>query len=157
MKRIIFSFIFGCLVVASCQKKEVADLDVFIFGIYNGFCIEGCSDIFKIEGGKLYKDNVNRIAGIEDLSFEDEPLDYSEYEFAMILKETLPDELLQIEDEEDRFIGCPGCVDQNIIMIAYEKDGEMVEFQIDTIEDQLPEYLRPYVSKVEEVVNFLKE
>ncbi len=155
MKKYFLSFSL-IIILFSCAKERNSDnvFDFLVFGVYNGFCMENCSTLFKLENGALYEDDVNKIIGYQDVYFKSDPLPDSKFEKAKIAEKEIPDELLNTEETS---FGCPGCLDQDILIIAFKKDGEVTEITIDPLDNELPENIKTYVKKVMEIIDVLKE
>lgn len=155
MKKYILSLSLIALLFSCAKERNNGnDLDFLVFGIYNGFCMENCSTLFKLENGALYEDDVNKIIGYQDVYFKNDPLPESKFEKAKIAEEEIPEDL--INSAETSF-GCPGCLDQDILLVVFKKDGKVTEITIDPYDNELPEYLEPYVKKVMDVIEILKE
>ncbi len=51
--------------LASCKKDEDTEIDTakvenFIFGMYQPFCPDNCSEFYLLENGKIYRDSLYR-------------------------------------------------------------------------------------------------
>jgi hypothetical protein len=142
---------------AECQKEKnqpdnTAEFSEFIFGSAYGFCAGNCVHLFKIAGGKVYADLLDR-GDPAEATFSTTPLGDVEYQLALPVMEQFPEALLA----EKSPIGCPDCHDQGGYFVQITKDGETSRWMIDTVEDRLPAYLRPYTKLIGEVVQELRE
>lgn len=150
----LFTIVFMSILLFSCTRDtNIEGNEIFIFGIYNGFCAQGCSDLFKIEGGKLFADNEDQILDFNSLKFQEEELSEDKYKLAKNAYDNLPQDLF---DEDEANFGCPGCVDQDIVYLSYFDGADTWEWTLDTEENVLPRYLADYVHQLKDIVQDLK-
>ena len=154
MKNLAFVFI-GMMFLFSCEKVEKLQGDeYFIFGIYNGFCAKNCTTLFKLEGQKLFADDMDKHFPGNELKFEEVALSQEKYKLAEETFGLLPDKLL---DAPEKSFGCPGCVDQDIILLIYFDGADIKEWTVDTDIDMLPDYLQDYAKQIKALVIMLVE
>jgi ferredoxin len=154
MKKLLL-FFFGLVLFTACEKvEELQDDEYFIFGTYNGFCGQNCTTLFKVEDESLFADDLDRYWPGQELKFEEVPLSEDKYNLAKDAFEKLPTKLL---DSSEMSFGCPGCVDQDIILLVYFDGADEQIWQVDTDIDMIPEYLQDYASDILELVNKLQE
>ena len=124
-------------------------------GFIYGSCLGDCAVLFKISEGQLFADN-EEVAYLENYNFNDTPLLQDKYDKAKILLEHLPEDL--IGSAETTF-GMPDVYDQGaIILKTVFKGGDMeLSWNIDTDEDNLPDFLIPYVQEIKLVMDELQE
>ena len=149
----IFLLLGLSMFIWSCEKAAKLENDEYlVFGKFNGFCASNCTTLFKIEGGKLYADDMDRYLPGDDLVFESDPLPAEKYEEALKLYQDIPDKL---KETTEMSFGCPGCVDQDIILLRYFDGADKKEWQVDSDIESNPEYLQDYAAEVLEVIEKL--
>lgn len=154
MKNLIY-YLFASALILSCQKVEkLQDNQYFIFGIFNGYCLENCSTLFKIEDEKLFADDVDLYYPGQELRFEDIPLSGSKYDLALAAYDGLPSEMI---DNSEMSFGCPGCLDQNIILLIHFDGIEEKMWLVDTDIEMIPDYLRDYAQDIISLVGRLEK
>jgi hypothetical protein len=150
-----FLFLFAFALILSCEKADkLEDNEYFIFGVYNGYCSENCSTLFKIEDEKLFADDVDAYYPGQELKFKDVPLSSSKYDFAIDAFENIPERLL---NGSEMSFGCPGCVDQDIILLVYFDGSDEEIWTVDTDIDVLPDYLMSYAEEILTLVGELEK
>lgn len=154
MKNLVL-VIFAIILLFSCEKVEKLEgEEYFIFGVYNGFCSVDCTALFKLEDQRLLADDIDVYFADTELKFEEEGLEAEKYDLANEVFEQLPSELLETSEKS---FGCPGCVDQDIILLIYFDGSEKMEWQVDTDVDQLPDYLQGYAQEIQDLVEELQD
>lgn len=154
---IILSLVLVMTALQGCSDKENTLLSTFqdesfMFGYYNDFSTQGYSKIFLIQDGKLYPDAMGRFQNPP--LFNAIPLSDELYQKALPARDQFPQTLLTNADES---FGCPGCVDQGILYIAKEVDGEMVYWHLDPQTSAMPEALQAYGVLLQLVLEQLPE
>jgi len=165
--KVIQFFLFTVLVSAlgACDKNDVqpepeATLSEthFIFGTYHGFCMGDCAELYKIENDALFADTTDRFYPFSEpygtIEFQDTPLSTERYTVAVELLAAIPDELL---NSEEQTFGCPDCADQGGIYIEIKDGADVQAWNIDISEDNLPEFLVPFVQQIKAVLGELEE
>lgn len=140
------------VLICSCTKDGLRNVDYFSFGKAYGFCIGNCATFFQIRGDKIYPDDMERY-NQTDMKFKPEPLGFEEYNAAHKLIEDFPSYLAK---NPDKTFGCPDCVDQGGIYIEIKEDGQVKRWNFDTSISSLPAEIRDYVQEVSEVIDNLK-
>jgi len=139
----------------SCEKTEKLQGDeYFIFGTYNGFCVQNCTTLFKLEGGHLFADKMDKFIPGDELQFEENALSEDKFKLASDVFVDLPDKL---QDTLEKSFGCPGCVDQDIILLVYFDGSDRMEWTVDTDIEMLPDYLQDYAQEIQDLVLVLVE
>ena len=135
-----------------CQVVSEENIEL-IFGTDYGFCVENCTQLFLLKNDSLYADDIDKGVPAE-IPFLATPMPAEKYEIAKILiaNDVFPAALLN--ETNDR-IGCPDCADQGGYYIEWRSTTERKKYFIDTNEEALSEYLKPYVQKVREVMEKL--
>ena len=144
MKRPIL-IIFSLILFLQCEDRLSEDGSYFIFGKYNGFCIEMCSQLYKYEDGNLYQDDMNTVLDELELSFKESPVNQVDIGKVEKLLDDLPNELL---DSENATFGCPGCLDQDIILVQYYNGDELKAWRLDSFTENMPENIAIYANRI---------
>ncbi len=161
MKAKFISVLCAALFLAfpGCNKDDdanpPADFEYFLFGHFYGFCHgEQCIEIFKIENGKLYEDT-NDIYPRYDEAYEGEYilLDAAKYELVKNLPDKMPEALFA---ETQTVIGQPDAGDWGGFYAEIQRDGELQWWLIDTMKDNLPEYLHDFTDELQAAVTLLQ-
>ncbi|MDN5200173.1 hypothetical protein QQ008_02345 [Fulvivirgaceae bacterium BMA10] len=160
MKKTLFLLMISTflLINISCQEQDCcvspekeSKIDMLIFGKYAGFCMGNCTRLFKIEGNKLFADDVDR--GVPDeVPFQSNPLSDAQYQKAKELISNFPTSLIT---SSEKTFGCPDCADQGGFYIEVKYDGKIHKWNVDTSEDALPDYLVTYTRNINEVMKSL--
>jgi len=162
----IFLFAIIALFLTACDKSDdvqpSAEATIndqhFIFGVYRGFCMGDCAELYKIEGDALYADSTDRFYPFSDpygtIEFQPEALSQERYELAAELIEAVPQELL---NSDEQTFGCPDCADQGGIYIEIKEGEDIQAWNIDYAEDNLPEFLVPFTQQVKAVIGDLRQ
>jgi hypothetical protein len=128
--------------------------DAFVFGKYFGFCQgEQCTNLYKLQNGQLFADDMERLMHPDDLVFQPEPLSEDKYATAKAILDSLPTALFE---EPSETIGCPDCADQGGYFIEWRTSGETQRWYLDANKNNLPEYLVSYAQQIDEVLAALK-
>jgi len=138
----------------ACEKQSQLSMPgKLVFGEAHGFCVGDCAHFFKLQDGKLLKDNIERYDGSEP-SFHQAALSNVRYELAEKLLVNFPQYLV---NHPNQTFGCPDCADQGGIHLYYNAGGEDMFWHIDTSIGGQPEEIREYVSQVTDVLEHLKQ
>lgn len=108
MKTKISAIIATLLILFSCTKDNLDNLDYFAFGNAYGMCQENCTTFFLIKDKNLYPDDMDYYLGTS-LKFKSDVLPKEKYDLARGLIENFPDYLIK---KPNKTFGCPDCVDQ---------------------------------------------
>ena len=156
--RIYFSiFLF---LVLSCTKHnegpDSSELDYIIFGHFYGFCMgEECIEIFKLTDQELYEDTRDTYPRW-DRYYQGNYLkmDQDKFELVKSLGDYIPDELLQ---SQDTVFGSPDAADGGGVYFAI-KSGEQSRFWvIDQMDNNIPEYLKAFKTKINESIQLINQ
>jgi len=140
------------LLIGSCDKDNNNDSNYLVFGHFYGECIgDGCVETFKLTDEYLYEDTNNNYSG-NDLSFV--LMDDNLFLAVKDLTDFFPNQLLE---ENESILGCPDCADGGGLFIQYFKDGELKSWRIDQMKNDVPEYLHPFMDKVNEKIALINE
>lgn len=148
------------LLISGCSKQndtvEVSDADYIIFGHFYGFCAgEQCIEIFKLTKNALYED-ISDTYPRWDRYYEGNyiKLDQDKFDLVKSLSENIPDQLLS---EQDTVFGSPDAADGGGIYFAI-KDGEQSRYWIlDQMDQNIPDYLKPFKEKINESIALINE
>ncbi len=122
----------------------------FVFGKYFGFCVGAqCTNLYKIQDGRVFSDAMERLMDPDDLVFKAEPLSNEKYQIAKAVLDAFPEELLA---ETAETIGCPDCADQGGYFIELKTNGETRRWYLDNFKDKLPAYLKTYTAQMDETL-----
>lgn len=151
MKKIVIFFVliittgFGCTVGEGPRPLTAG---YFIFGTYAGECFGNCFTGFKMESGKIFRDDLNYFYGNE-LSFENSPMDQDAYDRASLLLDSFPDFL---KNNPGQKYGCPDCHDQGGIFLQLGEGANATSWHLDVINGALPPELIPYKERIQQVI-----
>jgi len=135
--------------VCDCFYLTESD-DSFVFGKYFGFCMgEQCTNLYKIQDGRVFADAMERLMHPDDLVFQSEPLSNEKYQLAKAILDAFPEELLA---ETAETIGCPDCADQGGYFIELKTNYETRRWYLDNFKDNLPPYLKTYAKQIDEAL-----
>jgi hypothetical protein len=148
MKKIAFTL----LIATACQtqdiKQESMSSDYIIFGHFYGECIgEQCVEIYKLTDNAIYEDTKDEYPS-RDKAYNGnfELLENSVFEKVKDLRKEIPADLLT---STSTVIGQPDAGDWGGIYFEITDAGERRYWLIDKLETNIPEYLRPFVEKIE--------
>ncbi|WP_207435543.1 hypothetical protein [Sabulibacter ruber] len=151
--------IFGLLLLllftfSACEEEEASvPLDGYYlaFGHFYGFCEgEKCVEIFKLQGDRLFEDlNDNYPSSQHPYDGNFVPRSDADYQKVKDLYASFPQQLLE---EPSGVIGSPDATDGGGIYLEISVNGKKKFFLIDKLRQRVPEYLHPYLFKVENAV-----
>jgi hypothetical protein len=153
--------LFICLVVSvSCNKNSVkpdaSEADYIVFGHFYGFCMgEECIEIFKLTNTGLYEDTSDTYPRW-DRYYEGNyvQLDQEKFELVKSLGDHIPEELIQ---SQDTVFGSPDAADGGGVYFAI-KSGEQSRFWvIDQVDNNIPEYLKSFKTKINESIHLINQ
>ncbi len=153
MKKGIIILLSGTLILWSACKKEIANPDTFTFGRFCGFCVGDCATVFKLENNQLFADNMSVGNRSTPLLFQTTPLSDDKQLIAKQLANAIPSQLL---NETAETIGCPDCLDQCGYLVIWTQNGVTKRWFLDTFENSVPDYLKPFVVKIRETLTALQ-
>jgi len=162
MKKLIWILPVFLMTGWSCDKSTVdccampGAFSDFIFGTYYGECLgEGCIETFRLRDEKLYEDENDNYGGPFPYPGEWEQLSDEKYQSVKDLPTSLPDQLFT---ETETTIGMPDAGDWGGIYIEVEDlEGNRHYWNIDTMKDNLPQYLHDFTDAVQAAVAAINE
>lgn len=140
------------LILSSCTKDNLDNLDYFAFGDAYGMCQRDCATFFLLKDKKLYSDDMDYYMETS-LKFKSEVMSSEKYNLAKELIENFPDYLLQ---NPNKTFGCPDCIDQGGIHIEIQEKGLTKRWHFDTTISNLPSEIQDYVLEISNVIEELK-
>jgi hypothetical protein len=135
----------------SCEKNDLSDIEYFAFGTAYGMCYGNCANFFLIKDNNLYPDNMTYFIS-DSLIFSNVALPGEKYDIASKLIKDFPEYL---ERNPDLTFGCPDCHDQGGIHIKIIEKGQPKWWHIDTDIIQQPDEIKPYVKEILDVIGRL--
>ena len=147
-------FIIMLLSTISCAEDDnqpQVETDYMLFGHFYGFCLgEQCIEIFKLTDAQLFEDTIDQYPS-RDKPYEGSytVLDETKFDLVKGLAESIPDELL---NEQSNVIGSPDASDGGGVYVAIISDGETRFWLIDQFQQNVPSYLRPFVTQINESI-----
>lgn len=161
MKRFLFCllilpFLMACSESFETPAVQKVSIDELIFGRFYGMCSgESCVEIYLVNNEELLEDTTDNIL-FQELFRTGQYLEMSEEEHqtAMELLREVP---IQLTQQNNEVYGCPDCLDQGGLHLRIKDDDTDRNFRFDLQNSENPEYLRPYLKKVNEVVNQLTQ
>ncbi len=161
MKTINFfgTLLTGLILITACNKPDDAKLshsDYLVFGHFIGECVgERCIEIFKLENDKLYEDRNDNYPWYKDFYKGNYDLLSSEkFEKVKDLIDFFPDSLLL---ENATLIGQPDVTDGGGLYVEYNFNGINKFWLIDQIKTNVPDYLHPFIDKVNEKIELINQ
>lgn len=150
------------LTLTNCEKSTVEccvssdQFTEFIFGTYYGECMgETCIETFKLENGTLFEDGKDSYGGPFPYPGEWTALSTEKYDLAKDLPASFPNALF---DESETTLGIPDAGDWGGIYLEVLTDkGNRFHWNIDTMKDNVPAYLRDFVDELMGVVEQIKD
>lgn len=139
----------GC----NCEDPEPTPQgDYFIFGHFYGECMgEECRETFKIQGGKLYEDQLDIYpTGANSNTFSFELLSDAVYQEVADLPGFLPSALLDITNG---VIGMPDAGDWGGFYVETTQNGVTRFWMIDTMKGNIPTELHDFTDKVRDAIS----
>lgn len=157
MKKLIL-FLGLAIMLTNCTQEHtecscLPEPEVLIFGTAYGECLGNCAVLYKIEGSKLYEDDVTYLTSSADIKFKTTPLASEKYLMAKVLLAEFP---FQILDEDKERFGCPDCADQGTFYLEYRLGDTARHWYIDTNDDAIPAYLVAYTDRIAEIMQALQ-
>ena len=161
MKTSLYFAFFSVLLLplTACEEDQLANHlqydEYLVFGNFAGLCMENCVHYYLLDmqNRSLYRINSqeypseNKVLNL--LNTERVKLPDEDFQLAKHLAEDLP---IQITEETKQTIGCPDCVDQGGIYLAFSNNGQNYEYFIDTDKDATPAYLHDYTNELKTVL-----
>lgn len=148
------SLLFIPLLLLSCRHEpetRLVELDYLIFGHSYGECFgETCVEIFQLRDGVLYEDTS---LFIQSNAYQFTPMDNDKYLLVKDLPEYLPTQLLQ---SESAIFNNPVFQDGGALVIEVSIGGKVKTWFIDQFKSDVPEYLHPFMNKVNEKIALLQ-
>lgn len=161
-KLVFYSMIFSLVGTNfSCESERylcpVGTLESMTFGHFYGECAgEGCVEMFKIDGGKLFEEGQDSYPTFEMYEFEKpELLSVSKYAIAKNLIDEIPAELF---DETETVIGVPDGGDWGGIYVEVKYYAGFSGFwYLDQNENNMPEVYNEFVDKINETIALINQ
>ncbi len=136
----------------SCDKKNETlpqtSGDYIVFGWFGGLCSENCVDIYKIEGGLLYKNTSTTYpSGDGSIPYSGTFEEQSNMKYVSVkdLKSKVPDDLWL---QTNTTFGMPNAYDQGGYYVELFSDDILSNWVIDTDPVNLPNWLNPFASEL---------
>lgn len=148
---LLLATVFSCKKNDNCTPQPEETIEYLIFGQSSCFCWECCKTGYKIAGDKLYKgekDDQGKYA------FETTPLDSAKYQIAKKVLDEFPDELLP---DNGKTFGCNGCADQPVYYVELKKGGKVYFWNLDSVTDGFPQYVKDYSALLGEAMAQLQQ
>ena len=152
-KAIYFLLLFTLL--GGCKEEEKPEQEAFIFGQWNFRCQGNCIQIYKYVGGKLYVDNLNSFREAPVITYSPTPLDAKYAPLAASLESSFPKDYLMPRGLT--LIACPLCVEEGGYYLAFEREAEIIWWQVGKIPELWPEEIRPFMEKLVQTIPQLPE
>lgn len=146
MKKFLILFLIVLPVLSGCKEEEKPDEEAFIFGQWNLLCEGNCIQIYKFEGGKLYEDNMRSFREAPIITYRTSPMDSKYWTIAQDLENSFPKDYMMPRGLQ--FIGCPNCVEEGGYYLAFERESEIIWWQVGRIPELWPEEIRPFMEKM---------
>ena len=147
------SFIAEVLVLGSCTNIKRDNIEYIIYGTYAGECMGHCATMYKLEKSKLFIDTTDSYFDNngKSITFRGDTLNKEEFLKAQVVKQKLPELLLQSASKE---FGNPDSHDQGGIFIELKSGLNTKRFHIDTELDKIPIELKDYAKLIMQTTGF---
>ena len=132
--------------LSACKEEEKPDQEAFIFGQWNLLCEGNCIQIYKLEGGKLYEDNMRSFREAPTITYKTSPMDSKYWAKGQDLENSFPKDYLMPRGLT--FIGCPNCVEEGGYYLAFERESEIIWWQVGRIPELWPVEIRPFMENM---------
>jgi len=153
MRQLTIFIIAIILGATSCKKHDDVKPDYFIFGRAFGMCGgPNCAQIYKVQGGKVYADNMDYYMYTNVFSFSSTPMPAAKYSIAAQAMYSFP---VYMTANPDQTWGCPDCHDQGGFHFGWSENGVTHYWHVDTDVNEQPAAIRPYMVQVNNILDQL--
>ncbi|MGB4775194.1 MAG: hypothetical protein WBP45_08480 [Daejeonella sp.] len=144
--------------ISACKKDphvSILEKDYIIIGYGNGFCASNCEVTYLINKDGVFR-SVNYLQ-TKKLSSFNQKLSEEKFKQVKDFETKIPEELINSGKDEVTFIGCPNCADQGSYYVEIVIKGKNPKcYFIDTITDELPDYLKKFAIDINGTLGILK-
>jgi hypothetical protein len=155
MKQHVIYFLLLFSLISACKEEEKPEQEAFIFGQWNFRCTGNCIQIYKYVDGKLYVDNMNSFREAPVITYSKSPKDAKYAQLAKDLEQAFPKDYLLPRGLS--LISCPLCVEEGGYYLAFERESEIIWWQVGKIPELWPEEIRPFMQKLVQTIPQLPE
>jgi hypothetical protein len=141
--------------LTTCKEEEKPEQEAFIFGQWNFRCTGNCIQIYKLIGGKLYVDNMNSFREAPIITYSKTPKEEKYAAIAKELEQAFPKDYMMPRGLS--LIACPVCVEEGGYYLAFERESEIIWWQVGNIPELWPEEIRPFMQKLVQTIPLLPE
>jgi hypothetical protein len=141
--------------LTTCKEEEKPEQEAFIFGQWNFRCTGNCIQIYKLIGGKLYVDNMNSFRESPIITYSKTPKEEKYAVIAKELEQAFPKDYMMPRGLS--LIACPVCVEEGGYYLAFERESEIIWWQVGNIPELWPEEIRPFMQKLVQTIPLLPE
>lgn len=141
--------------LTTCKEEEKPEQEAFIFGQWNFRCTRNCIQIYKLIGGKLYVDNMNSFREAPIITYSKTPKEEKYAAIAKELEQAFPKDYMMPRGLS--LIACPVCVEEGGYYLAFERESEIIWWQVGNIPELWPEEIRPFMQKLVQTIPLLPE
>ncbi len=147
------------MTTTACEKEScncLEQIDYLVFGQFAGECMgEQCIEIFKLTDAALFEDTQDKY-----------PSNQAPYEGTFVaLPSTTFDEVADLInqvpaallDEPNGTIGMPDAGDWGGYYVEVRRDGNIQFWLIDTMKDNIPEFLHDFNDKIKAAITTINE
>jgi hypothetical protein len=153
MKKIPLLLLVWVLFAACKEETEEPATEAFIFGRWNLTCEDNCIQMYKLDRGKLYIDNMNSFREAPVITYKADPLPDEAAVLASNLRTVFPEGYLRPRGLQ--FIACPACEEQGAYYLAFDRGNEILWWQIGTVPELWPEEIRPFMQELVQTMDRL--
>ncbi len=141
--------------LTTCKEEEKPEQEAFIFGQWSFRCTGNCIQIYKLIGGKLYVDNMNSFRESPIITYSKTPKEEKYAVIAKELEQAFPKDYMMPRGLS--LIACPVCVEEGGYYLAFERESEIIWWQVGNIPELWPEEIRPFMQKLVQTIPRLPE
>ena len=158
----LFYFVLIASIALACSEglespnSQTVRIDELVFGRFYGMCFgESCVEIYLVNDEELLEDTTDNYL-FREIFEQDQYLRMSaeKHSIALELLEEVP---IQLTQQSNNVYGCPDCHDQGGLHLKIIENGEERNFRFDLENSENPDYLRPYLRKVNQTVDQLAQ
>jgi hypothetical protein len=151
--------IISLFILIACDKHSDSiegNQEYILFGRFAGFCVgEQCIEIYKLTTDALYEDKSDQYPSYSDpYSGDFVKLSNEKFELVKYLANKIPDQLIAANDT---IIGAPDVTDGGGVYFAITNGSKTRFWLIDQFDSNIPEYLIPFKSEINQAVSIIND
>jgi hypothetical protein len=149
--QILFLSFVGFLFTGCTSDQTSDEVSDMVFGIYAPRCVGNCTNLFKVEDGKLFA-QVGENRFLTDVIFDKKAMPQEKYVLAESVLQSIPIAIYSSGNP----VGCPGCVDEPYLYFEFFTVEGNRSVNVDMQMSDLPKDLQPWVTSCVKMIEELK-